>query len=117
MFCRALCLRNLRKKDLSLKPETLGQHLKSRRLLRMLTQDQAAAQMNTLREHYAHWERVDVAPTASYWPRIIVFPGHYPGKTISPADKVLQARRSSRFDILPLPLKVPGELSTCVVRA
>lgn len=42
VFCRALCLRNLRKKDLSLKPETLGQHLKSRRLLRMLTQDQAA---------------------------------------------------------------------------
>jgi len=52
-----------------------------------------AIRLNTLREHYERWERDEVAPTASYWPRLIGFLGYYPGAEKTPADCVLKARR------------------------
>ncbi len=89
----ALRFRNLVHKGFILKPESLGQHLRSRRLLLNLTQEQAANRLNTLREHYERWERDEVAPTASFWPRLIGFLGQYPGTAQTPADWVLKARR------------------------
>jgi DNA-binding transcriptional regulator YiaG len=74
-------------------PDTLGQHLRSRRLLLKLTQEQAAHRLNTLRESYERWERDEVAPIASYWPRLIGFLGFYPGSIKTPGDLVLMARR------------------------
>jgi DNA-binding transcriptional regulator YiaG len=71
-------LRKLVQKGFTLKPETLGQHLRSRRLVLKLTQVQAAQSLNTLREHYERWERDEVAPTVSFWPRLIGFLGLYP---------------------------------------
>jgi DNA-binding transcriptional regulator YiaG len=85
--------RNLVHKGFILRPETLGQHLRSRRLVLKLTQVQAARRLNTLREHYERWERDEVAPTVSFWPRLIGFLGMYPVTVQSAADWVLKARR------------------------
>lgn len=89
----AVRLRKLVQKGFKIKPVTLGQHLRSRRLVLNLTQTQAAERLNTLREHYERWERDEVAPTASFWPRLIGFLGSYPWAIQSPADQVLMARR------------------------
>lgn len=76
-----------------MKPETLGQHLLSRRLLLKLTQKEVATRMSTLREHYERWERDEVEPTASFWPRLIDFLGYYPFPSPTPAGLVLMTRR------------------------
>lgn len=89
----ALRFRNLVHKGFILKPETLGQHLLSRRLLLKLTQKEVATRLSTLREHYERWERDEVEPTASFWPRLIDFLGYYPFPSPTPADWVLMARR------------------------
>ena len=90
----ALSLRKLVQMGFTLKPETLGQHLRSRRLVLNLTQAQAALHLNTLREQYDRWERDEVVPEVSMWPRLIHFFGHYPSNCQSPADWVLRARRT-----------------------
>ena len=89
----AVRLRKLVQKGFKIRPVTLGQHLRSRRLVLKLTQVQAAERLNTLREHYERWERDEVAPTASFWPRLIGFLGSYPVAVQTPADQVLMARR------------------------
>ncbi|MFO1486345.1 MAG: helix-turn-helix transcriptional regulator [Verrucomicrobiaceae bacterium] len=89
----SLRLRNLTRKGFSLNPETLGQHLRSKRLLLNLTQAQVAAQLGTIREQYERWERDEIAPVASFWPRLVRHFGHYPLAVTSPADWVLKARR------------------------
>lgn len=90
----ALRLRKLVQMGFTMKPETLGQHLLSRRLALNLTQAQAAERLNTLREQYDRWERDEVAPEISMWPRLIHFLGDYPANCQSPADWVLRARRT-----------------------
>lgn len=90
----ALRLRKLVQMGFTMKPETLGQHLRSRRLALNLTQAQAAHHLNTLREQYDRWERDEVAPEISMWPRLIHFLGYYPAECQSPADWVLRARRT-----------------------
>lgn len=89
----AVRLRKLVQKGFKIRPVTLGQHLRSRRLILKLTQTQAAERLNTLREHYERWKRDEVAPTASFWPRLIGFLGSYPWAIQSPGDQVLMARR------------------------
>lgn len=89
----AVRLRKLVQKGFKIRPETVGQQLRSRRLVLNLTQAQTAERLNTLREHYERWERDEVAPTASFWPRLIGFLGSYPGAVQTPADQVLMARR------------------------
>ncbi len=76
-----------------MKPETLGQHLLSRRLLLKLTQETVAARLNTVREHYERWERDEVAPIVSFWPRLIGFLGYYPDTLETASAWVLKARR------------------------
>jgi transcriptional regulator with XRE-family HTH domain len=89
----ALRFRNLVHKGFILKPQTLGKHLLSRRILLKLTQKEAATRLSTMREHYERWERDEVEPTASFWPRLIDFLGYYPFPSSTPADWVLMARR------------------------
>lgn len=89
----ALRFRNLVHKGFKLNPETLGEHLLARRLLLKLTQEQAARRLNTVRESYERWERDEVAPIASYWPRLIGFLEQYPGTSETSADLVLKGRR------------------------
>lgn len=89
----ALRFRNLTRKGFILNPQTLGQHLKSRRLLLQLTQEQVAKQLGTLREQYERWERDEISPVVSFWPRLIRFLGYYPAPISSPACWILKARR------------------------
>ncbi|WP_395745618.1 helix-turn-helix domain-containing protein [Prosthecobacter sp.] len=89
----ALRFRKLTRKGFILNPESLGQHLKSKRLLLNLTQEQVAKQLGTVREQYERWERDEVSPAVSFWPRLIRFLGYYPGPEVSFADWVLKARR------------------------
>jgi DNA-binding transcriptional regulator YiaG len=58
-----------------------------------LTQKEVAAHLSTLREHYERWERDEVEPTTSFWPRLISFLGYYPFPPQSPAGWVLMTRR------------------------
>ena len=84
----------------------LGQHLLTRRLLLKLTQKEVAARLNTLREHYGRWERDEIEPTSSFWPRLIGFIGYYPGPEIALAYWVLKARRMlglSQYDFWEYP--------------
>ena len=89
----SLRFRNLIHKGFKINPESLGQHLRSKRLLLNLTQAQVAEQLGTIREQYERWERDEIAPVASFWPRLLRYFGKYPLAVTSPADWVLQARR------------------------
>ncbi len=88
----------LRKKGIISQPRTLGEHLRSRRLLLDLRQEDVARQLGTLREVYDRWERDERVPVISEWPRILVFLSYYPFAIITPGDLVLKARRCQGFD-------------------
>lgn len=51
--------------------------------------------MNTIREQYERWERDEVQPIISVWPKLIAFLGYYPDREQTQADLVLKARRVS----------------------
>ncbi len=84
----------LRKKGLSDQPNTLGEHLRNRRLVLGLRQEDVAARLGTLREVYERWERDERQPVVSVWPLVLAFLGYYPGPQESPADVTLMARRT-----------------------
>ncbi|MFO1486366.1 MAG: helix-turn-helix domain-containing protein [Verrucomicrobiaceae bacterium] len=89
----SLRFRNLTRKGFNLNPESLGQHLRSKRLLLNLTQAQTAEKLGTIREQYERWERDEITPVASFWPKLVCHFGRYPLTVTSPADWVLKARR------------------------
>lgn len=72
---------------------TLGEHLRNRRLILGLSQEDVAGQLGTLREVYERWERDERQPIVSEWPSIISFLGYYPAREETAADLVLKARR------------------------
>ena len=77
----------------------LGQHLKNRRLILKLTQEQAARRIGVLREVYDRWERSEREPVVSVWPSIIAFLGSYPGHPgTSAAGLILMIRRVTGLD-------------------
>jgi DNA-binding transcriptional regulator YiaG len=86
-------LRQIRKRGFTSQPNTLCQHLRSRRLILKLTQEEVAEHLDTVREHYERWERDRVSPTASFWPRLISFLGYYPFDDDSPSGMMHKARR------------------------
>ena len=88
----------LRKKGVIPCPQTLGQHLRNRRLLLDLRQEDVARQLGTMREVYDRWERDARRPVVSEWPGILSFLGFYPFSQETPADLVLKARRCQGAD-------------------
>jgi transcriptional regulator with XRE-family HTH domain len=88
----------LRKKGLIDQPRSLGQHLRNRRLILGLHQEDVARQLGCLREVYDRWERDERHPVVSEWPRILTFLGYYPFRNGTSADLVLRARRSHGAD-------------------
>lgn len=88
----------LRKKGLIPQPKTLGQHLRNRRLVLGLRQEDVARQFGTLREVYERWERDERQPVVSEWPAIIAFLGYYPAREETAADVVLKVRRCLGID-------------------
>ncbi len=89
----SLRFRNLTRKGFNLNPKSLGQHLRSKRLLLNLTQAQVASDLGTIREQYERWERDEITPIASFWPQLVRHLGRYPLTVTSSADWVLKARR------------------------
>jgi transcriptional regulator with XRE-family HTH domain len=79
-------------------PQTLGEHLRNRRLQLGLRQQDVAENLGTLREVYDRWERDIRNPVISEWPAILAFMGYYPFPENRPADLVLRARRVQGTD-------------------
>lgn len=88
----------LRKKGMIAQPKSLGEHLRNRRLVLGLRQEDVAKQLSTLREVYERWERDERQPVVSEWPGILSFLGHYPESEKTAADLVLKARRYQGMD-------------------
>lgn len=88
----------LRKKGMISQPRSLGQHLRNRRLMLGLSQEDVALQLGTLREVYDRWERDERQPVVSTWPGILKFLGYYPVAQQTPADLVLKVRRYRGLD-------------------
>jgi transcriptional regulator with XRE-family HTH domain len=88
----------LRKKGMVDEPQTLGEHLRNRRLELGFRQEDAAGQLGTMREVYDRWERDERVPVVSEWPSIITFLGYYPAREETAADLVLKARRYQGMD-------------------
>lgn len=74
----------LRKKGLVGQPESLGDHLRNRRLVLSLKQRDAAHRLGVMREVYDLWERNERATVVSVWPSVIAFLGYYPGNVLGP---------------------------------
>lgn len=87
-----------RKKGFIHEPKTLGEHLRNRRLVLGLRQEDVAGRLVTLREVYERWERDERQPVVSEWPGILSFLGYYPVGQESAADLVLKARRCQGMD-------------------
>lgn len=88
----------LRKKGVIPHPKTLGEHLRNRRLVLQLRQEDVARQFGTLREVYERWERDEREPVISEWPGILRFLGYYPVPANTQANLVLKARRCQGVD-------------------
>ena len=88
----------LSKKGLIDQPRSLGQHLRNRRLILGLHQEDVARQLGSLREVYDRWERDERQPVVSQWPGILSFLGYYPYNQETAADLVLKARRCQGAD-------------------
>lgn len=57
---------------------TVGDHIRARRLDLGLLQREGAAQIGVIEETLYHWERGKTAPPARFWPGIIRFLGYVP---------------------------------------
>lgn len=88
----------IRKNGIHPRPQTLGQHLRNRRLGLDLRQEDVARQLGTLREAYERWERDERQPVVSEWPGILRFLDYYPVPESTQADLVLKARRCQGVD-------------------
>jgi DNA-binding transcriptional regulator YiaG len=75
--------------------ETLGDHLRSRRLALGLFQRQVAGELGTDETTLFRWERNMAQPQIHYFPRILKFLGYDPfPASVTLADKLLAARRT-----------------------
>jgi DNA-binding XRE family transcriptional regulator len=84
--------------------ETLGDHIKSRRLKLGLFQRQIADELGTDETTLFRWERNKVRPQIRYLPRILKFLGYDPFPVpVSLADKLLAARKRLGLTQTPLP--------------
>jgi len=74
--------------------ETLGDHIKSRRLTLGLFQRQVANELGTDETTLFRWERKMAQPQIRYFPRILKFLGYDPfPASVTLADKLRAARR------------------------
>lgn len=59
-------------------PQTIGNHLRNRRVLLKLDQTQVAAKLEVNYRTYVFWENGDIVPRPSHYPAIIRFLGYLP---------------------------------------
>jgi len=78
--------------------ETLGDHIKSKRLALGLFQRQVADELGTDETTLFRWERSTAQPQIHYFPRILKFLGYDPFPIpVSLADKLRGARKTIGF--------------------
>jgi transcriptional regulator with XRE-family HTH domain len=73
-------------------PQTLGEHLKARRLALELFQEDAARQMGVSAATVLNWEKDKGEPLPAFWPAVLAFLGYDP----RPAPQTLGERLTAR---------------------
>lgn len=86
-------LKALRPTEFPNGPETIGEHLKARRLALGLYQRQAAERLGVTLETVLHWEKNRTEPPASVYPAIIAFLGYDPSPTPGSLSERIKAKR------------------------
>jgi DNA-binding XRE family transcriptional regulator len=75
-------------------PQTLGEHLKRRRLDLGLRQKEASERLGVTKNSYENWEHDKHEPEFRYWPEIIVFLGYDPRpEPATLAERIRETRR------------------------
>lgn len=90
-FC-PIILKSLKPKPYKAAPESLGEHLRKRRIELGLFQKDVAKQLRVNGWTYLGWEHDRTTPAVSFWPRIIDFLGYDP----TPRPNTLGERIASR---------------------
>ena len=76
------------------KPETVGEHIRKRRMDLELFQRQAAVEINVNAATLWNWEHNQSSPAVRHWPAILVFLGYDPHpEPQTLADRVIATRR------------------------
>lgn len=83
-----LALKSLRKKDYSVTPQFLGEHIKKRRRELGLLQREAGQRMGVSAETVANWEKGKAKPIPSQFKPVVAFLGYDP----APEPKTLGER-------------------------
>ncbi|WP_299586596.1 helix-turn-helix transcriptional regulator [Mucilaginibacter sp.] len=75
-------------------PQTLGEHIKKRRIETNLLQKEVAAIIGVSEDSVTYWENGRAIPQVQHYPRLITFLGYYPfiHETKSIAGKLKQVR-------------------------
>lgn len=90
----------MKDKELAKEPQTLGEHLKHRRLILKLSQPQAAKLMTVCASTVLHWEKDETHPPIEHFPAMFQFLGYDPfpqPRTIS--EHMLAYRRKCGWSI------------------
>jgi transcriptional regulator with XRE-family HTH domain len=81
-------------------PQTLGEHLKRKRLQSNQLQREVAARLGATHAAYLHWETGQTEPFVRYYPKIIEFLEYVPWtEATSLAEELLQFRRLNGWSI------------------
>jgi site-specific DNA recombinase len=95
-----VALKALKPKETNIEPQTPGEHIKRARVLRGLSQPQAAALIGVDTNTVLNWEKNRTEPPVSFIPSILRFLGYNPypdGKTVS--ERLISKRRSMGWSI------------------
>lgn len=106
-------LKCLKPKELQNPPQTIGEHLKARRLALQLYQRDAAKLLNITPETLLHWEKGQTEPPVSAYPAIRQFLEYDPcpeAQTL--AQKLIQKRRERGWTIKAAALAVGVDPTT-----
>jgi len=68
----------LRKKPFDFEPQTMGEHIKKRRLELGLTQKKVSKMLGVTSFTVLNWEKGKTEPLPQFMPRIILFLGYVP---------------------------------------
>jgi transcriptional regulator with XRE-family HTH domain len=98
--CARLVLKALKPKELDLEPQTLGEHIKRRRLELGLSQPQAAEALGVDPITVLNWEKGKTEPVIRSLPAIFAFLGYSPvAPPTAIGERLLQFRQQHGWSI------------------
>ena len=89
-----LIFKSLIRKVFDFEPRTLGEHIKKRRLMKGLYQQQPAERLGVDEKTVTNWEKGHMRPVLRLRPRIVEFPGYDPDPPV--AETIEQKLRAKR---------------------